>query len=84
MPSTSSTVVSNSRATGKNSWLFQSASWVSETLRLGLLAYEAKRQIGNRIEVVIGAPLGPDALEEHRDHEALTSRLREETYALGR
>ena len=84
-----STLITNTEATvlpvyfpGQNSWLFQIASHVSLTLRLGLLAFEATRRLGKHIDLVVGEPIPFDALRHHGDRKSLINDLRTRTYAL--
>ncbi len=66
---------------GHNSRLFQIASHLHMTLRLGLLIREFRARTDEPVRVVIGRPLaGLDALRN--DPPALMDFLRRETYAL--
>ncbi|WP_460273881.1 lysophospholipid acyltransferase family protein [Celeribacter sp. ULVN23_4] len=68
---------------GANSRLFQLASHVHATLRMGLLIREFRRSLGTPVRVAIGAPIGPERLAEFRgDSKKLMDFLRAETYSL--
>ena len=68
---------------GGNSRLFQIASHLHVNLRMGLLMREFRARIGRPVRVVVGAPLGPEALEIHaKDPRALMDFLRKATYQL--
>ena len=67
---------------GQNSWLFQVASHVSETLRMALLFREVKNRIGTIVPVVIGDPIPFTALAPLKDRQAMADYLRQATYAL--
>lgn len=68
---------------GANSRLFQLASHLHSTLRMGLLIREFRSRIGAPVRVSIGAPIGPEKLAQFRgDPKKLMDFLRSETYAL--
>lgn len=68
---------------GANSRLFQLASHLHATLRMGLLIREFRRSLGAPVRVAIGAPIGPERLAEFRgDAKKLMDFLRAETYSL--
>ncbi|TNE62907.1 MAG: acyltransferase [Rhodobacteraceae bacterium] len=68
---------------GANSRLFQLASHVHATLRMGLLIREFRRSLGAPVRVAIGDPIGPERLAEFRgDSKKLMDFLRAETYSL--
>ncbi len=68
---------------GHNSRLFQIASRVHYTLRLGLLLKEFKSRIDEPVQVVIGAPIAAARLAAYRhDPNGMMEYLRRETYAL--
>ncbi|MCR9086585.1 MAG: lysophospholipid acyltransferase family protein [Rhodobacteraceae bacterium] len=68
---------------GHNSRLFQLASHLHTTLRMGLLIKEFKKRVNKPVEVVIGAPIPQSQLEPYRkDPRAMMDFLRAETYAL--
>ncbi|MEM8959393.1 MAG: lysophospholipid acyltransferase family protein [Pseudomonadota bacterium] len=68
---------------GHNSRLFQLASHLHTTLRMGLLIKEFKKRVNKPVEVVIGAPIPQSRLEPYRkDARAMMDFLRAETYAL--
>lgn len=68
---------------GANSRLFQLMSHLHPTLRMALLINEFHGRLGDRIDLVIGAPL-PEAeiAARRRDPRALMDYLREATYRL--
>ena len=69
--------------TGHNSRLFQIASHLHTTLRLGLLIKEFKARIDEPVRVVIGAPIAAARLAAYRtDPNGMMDFLRRETYAL--
>ena len=68
---------------GHNSRLFQIASHLHTTLRLGLLIKEFKARVDEPVRVVIGAPIAAARLAPYRtDPNAMMDFLRRETYAL--
>ncbi|WP_298291683.1 lysophospholipid acyltransferase family protein [uncultured Litoreibacter sp.] len=68
---------------GRNSRLFQLASHAHQTLRLGLLMNEFKRQVDKPVRVVIGSPIATAALDNFRhDPKAMMDFLRQSTYDL--
>jgi len=68
---------------GANSPLFQTASRLHSTLRLGLLLREFKIRVDQPVNVVIGKPIAPDKLAEYRhDLPAMMDFLRAATYGL--
>ena len=68
---------------GHNSRLFQLASHVHPTLRLGLLIKEFRSRVDEPVRVVMGKPLDPDQLAMHRaDPTAMMDFLRRATYGL--
>ncbi|MEM1362747.1 MAG: lysophospholipid acyltransferase family protein [Pseudomonadota bacterium] len=68
---------------GHNSRLFQLASHLHSTLRMGLLIKEFKKRVNKPVEVVIGTPIPQAALEPLRtDPRAMMDFLRTETYNL--
>ena len=50
--------------TGQNSFLFQTASHLSETLRSSLLFHEVKRRVNTEVPVIIGDPIRYDQIDE--------------------
>ncbi|MFN3970976.1 MAG: lysophospholipid acyltransferase family protein [Gemmobacter sp.] len=69
--------------TGHNSRLFQIASHLHTTLRLGLLIKEFKSRIDEPVRVVIGDPIASTRLDPLKsDPRAMMDFLRRETYAL--
>ena len=68
---------------GHNSRLFQLASHLHTTLRMGLLIREFRAKINAPVRVVIGKPIPPAALMAHAgDANAMMDFLRQATYAL--
>jgi putative hemolysin len=68
---------------GHNSRLFQIASHLHSTLRLGLLIKEFRARVDEPVRVVIGAPIAATRLAPYRtDPKAMMDFLRRETYAL--
>ncbi len=68
---------------GRNSRLFQMASHLHYTLRLGLLIKEFRARVGTKVGVAVGAPIAPEGIAERaRDPRALMDYLRRETYTL--
>ena len=83
-------MVSKSNATvvplffeGHTSRLFQIASHLHYTLRMGLLIKEFRKRIDAPVKVVIGEPIGRDILDPlSKDSRAMMEHLRKATYAL--
>jgi len=68
---------------GQNSRLFQIASHLHSTLRMGLLIKEFKKKVDSRIPVVIGEPISRDVIAPlARDAKSLMDFLRKATYEL--
>jgi len=68
---------------GRNSRLFQVASHVHYTLRLGLLLKEFRSRIGTPVRCVIGAPIPRAEIDlRARDPKAMMDFLRKATYEL--
>lgn len=68
---------------GANSRLFQLASHLHATLRMGLLIKEFKRRVNTPCRVVIGEPIEQSEIDARaKDAPALMDYLREATYAL--
>ncbi len=68
---------------GTNSRLFQIASHMHYTLRMGLLIKEFKKRVDAPVEVIIGKPLGRDQLDPlAKDSKAMMDFLRRSTYEL--
>lgn len=68
---------------GQNSRLFQIASHLHNTLRLGLLIGEFGRRVDTSVEAVIGAPIqSSELVSYHKDPNAMMDFLRARTYAL--
>ena len=68
---------------GTTSRLFQLASHMHVTLRMGFLIREFRKRVDTPVRVVIGAPIERAALEARRkDTKALMDFLRMQTYAL--
>ena len=83
-------MIAKSRATvvpvffdGHTSRLFQIASHLHATLRMGLLIKEFKKRVDSPVRVVIGAPIGRDKLDPlAKDTKAMMDFLRKATYEL--
>lgn len=68
---------------GSNSRLFQYASRVHYTLRMGLLIKEFRSRVGTPVRVAIGEPIDPSEIKaREKDARALMDHLRQETYKL--
>ena len=68
---------------GHTSRLFQIASHLHNTLRMGLLIKEFKKRVDTPVKVVIGKPLGRDVLDPlAKDSKAMMDFLRKATYEL--
>lgn len=68
---------------GSNSRLFQLASHLHTTLRMGLLVREFRARVGSDIRVVIGEPIARDQLDAHKsDPKSCMDFLRKATYDL--
>jgi putative hemolysin len=83
-------MVSKSQATvvpiyfdGHTSRLFQIASHMHSTLRMGLLIKEFKKRVDTPVRIAIGKPLGRDVLDPMaKDSKAMMDFLRKATYEL--
>jgi putative hemolysin len=69
---------------GHNSRLFQLASHVNTSVRLGLLMYEVKNRIGKRIRVEVGDPIPYCEIESIRNAPQMIDYLRCETLNLAK
>ena len=68
---------------GHTSRLFQMASHLHSTLRLGLLIKEFKKRVDTPVRVVIGEPIGRDVLDPiSKDSKQMMDFLRKATYEL--
>lgn len=68
---------------GHCSRMFQIASHLHYTLRMGLLIKEFNRRVDSPVRVAIGAPIGRDLLDRHAgDNKSLMEFLRRKTYEL--
>ncbi|WP_299725285.1 lysophospholipid acyltransferase family protein [uncultured Tateyamaria sp.] len=68
---------------GHTSRLFQIASHLHSTLRLGLLIKEFKKRVDTPVRVVVGEPIGRDVLDPMaRDSKQMMAFLRNATYEL--
>lgn len=68
---------------GQNSRLFQIASHVHYTLRLGMLIREFRARVGTKVRVVVGEPVARDRIAALKgDPKALMDFLRGSTYDL--
>ena len=68
--------------TGQNSFLFQTASHLSETLRSSLLFHEVKRRINTKVPVIIGDPIKYSDINENLSNTELSEYLRNKTYKI--
>ena len=68
--------------TGQNSFLFQTASHISETLRSSLLFHEVKRRINTKVPVIIGDPINYSDIDENLSNTELSEYLRNTTYKI--
>ena len=70
---------------GANSRMFQLASHLHLTLRMGLLVREFRARVGSDVRVVIGAPIPADQLSAHKTNpKTCMDFLRKATYDLSR
>jgi putative hemolysin len=68
---------------GHTSRLFQIASHLHYTLRMGLLLKEFGKRVDTSVGVVVGKPIGPDELDMFKgDTKSLMAFLRRKTYEL--
>jgi len=68
---------------GHTSRLFQIASHIHSTLRMGLLIKEFRKRVNTPVRVVVGAPIGRDILDPLAgDSKAMMDFLRKATYEL--
>lgn len=68
---------------GANSRVFQLASHLHSTLRLGMLLREFRARVGSPVRVVIGQPIAAETLALYRqDPKAMMDFLRKATYDL--
>jgi putative hemolysin len=68
---------------GTNSRLFQLASHMHNTLRMGLLIKEFSKRVDRPVEVIVGQPIGRDQLDPlAKDSKAMMDFLRTATYGL--
>lgn len=68
---------------GHTSRLFQLASHLHYTLRMGLLIKEFSKRVDTSVRVVVGEPIGRDALDAWaKDSKSLMAFLRQKTYEL--
>jgi len=68
--------------TGQNSFLFQTASHLSATLRSSLLFHEVKRRINTKVPVIIGDPISYSDIDENLSNTELSEYLRNTTYKI--
>ena len=68
--------------TGQNSFLFLTASHLSETLRSSLLFHEVKRRINTKVPVIIGDPISYSDIDENLSNTELSEYLRNTTYKI--
>lgn len=67
---------------GQNSRLFQIASHLHYSLRMGLMINEFRMKVDAPVEIVVGKPIARDKLEKFRNGHEVMSLLRKETYQL--
>ncbi|MCI5041326.1 MAG: lysophospholipid acyltransferase family protein, partial [Donghicola eburneus] len=68
---------------GHNSRMFQLASHLHYTLRMGLLIKEFRARVGTPVRVVIGQPIDPaEIAKSSKDTREMMDFLRKSTYAL--
>ena len=68
---------------GHTSRLFQLASHLHYTLRMGLLIKEFSKRVDTSVRVVVGEPIGRDALDARaKESKSLMAFLRQKTYEL--
>jgi len=67
---------------GQNSFLFQTASHLSETLRSSLLFHEVKRRINTKVPVIIGDPISYSDIDANLSNTELSEYLRNTTYKI--
>ena len=67
---------------GQNSFLFQTASHLSETLRSSLLFHEVKRRINTKVPVIIGDPISYSDIDANLSNTQLSEYLRNTTYKI--
>ena len=68
---------------GSNSRLWQLASHIHSTLRMGLLIKEFKRRVDEPVQLAVGQPIDRARLDGYRsDTRAMMDFLRDQTYAL--
>ena len=68
--------------TGQNSFLFQTASHLSETLRSSLLFHEVKRRVNTKVPVIIGDPISYSDIDKNLSNTELSEYLRNTTYKI--
>lgn len=66
---------------GKNSRLFQIATNIHETLRMGLLLHEARNKMGKKIKVSIGEVIPFSDLQNIKNKQVLLDKLKEITFS---
>jgi putative hemolysin len=69
---------------GQNSRKFHVASHIAEPLRMALLVHEALNKFGETIDITIGDPITPKAMEPHRTRQELTRFLYDQVQLLGK
>ena len=67
---------------GKNSFLFQFARRISQTLGYSLMFREIKRRIGSRLPVIMRAAISSNELKRFDDRGEMTDYLRRATYGV--
>lgn len=68
---------------GKNSRLFQIATNIHETLRMGMLLHEARNKMGKSLKVTIGEVIPFGDLKAIKNKQELLDKLKEITFSYG-
>lgn len=69
---------------GKNSRLFQIATNIHETLRMGMLLHEARNKMGKSLKVTIGDVVPFSELKDIKNKQELLDKLKEITFSYGK
>ncbi len=67
---------------GRNSRLFQIASHLHSSLRMGLLIREFRKKTDQTVDIVVGQPIPRAALAHHATAQQVMAFLRQQTYSL--
>lgn len=68
---------------GRNSFLFQVASSIHESLRLGMLMYEVRNKMGKEVRVTLGSAISPKEIKDRGSKQELLDFLRTRVFELG-